>query len=233
MNNRKLLVVGDTHGERINDFFTPNADILHVGDYGMGFSTELNERLGSKLNTTLELTNTSLWVNRGNHDDPYFWKTPEAANQFSRVKFVPSYTVLDIGDQAVLFLGGALSVDRQARKRGIDYWADEGFDFNLEKLRAVPGLERVTMVVSHTAPAFCPPVDFNGFVEQFFVRDLHLKGELIKERSAMTETFFAVKNKCPLLKRWFFGHFHPRKTWTETLHGVDFTCLAINDFAEI
>ncbi len=68
--------------------------ILHVGDFGMGFTTLKGGITQLKrLNDRLKKYNTYLYVIRGNHDDPQYYndevfKEETGINGFSNVKLL-------------------------------------------------------------------------------------------------------------------------------------------------
>jgi len=80
-----LMSLGDTHGDNMKiaptllqkyhlDNNQETKGILHVGDFGMGFTKLNGEKTYLKLlNDRLKKYNTYLYVVRGNHDDPQYF----------------------------------------------------------------------------------------------------------------------------------------------------------------
>ena len=134
----RLFFLGDTHGNNMQiaghlikgkaERFESKA-IVHVGDFGIGFENTLDEeyRKLDKLNTRLMEHNVTLYVVRGNHDDPS-WFDGMIYNNLNIV-FLQDHTLLTIKlkdkDEPVKIYcnGGAVSVDRT---KGT-YFVDEKF----------------------------------------------------------------------------------------------------------
>lgn len=91
MNNREqtltrktIRVIGDTHGienctklieDDLESNFMMNGSYIHVGDFGIGFKEfEDDVRDLYNLNTLLQKYNNKLYVVRGNHDNPRYFK---------------------------------------------------------------------------------------------------------------------------------------------------------------
>jgi hypothetical protein len=222
--NKRTIIVGDTHGSFPDFLRQKNLTAFHVGDFGAGFPG-----MYWKINTMNDIlvqNNSHLYVNRGNHDNPDYWVNKP---KFSNIHFVPSYETVNHNEETYLFLGGAISVDRSARVVGVSHWHDEGFDYSLDSLLAVKNLDKVTYVISHTAPTDCYPQGFGQICYDYGKQDKTLLDELTQERNNMQIICREIFGRCPKLKHWYYGHFHPRNNVASSL----FTCLAIDDFVEI
>ena len=238
-----LLFMGDIHGNfnhvkwYIKAHKIENCTIYQVGDFGIGFTTEFNDMnvLGD-LNRFLNERNIQMYAIRGNHDNPKFFDG-HLANHFDNLHLLADYTVIDIEGTKILGVGGAVSVDRRPRMReqleyarvGRDielHWYDEVFVLDEEKLRT---FENIDIVVTHTAPEFCMPINKDGFgylVEAFAKEDPKLKDDLTEERRLLTKmcNILEEKNK-PFL--WVYGHFH--RDHNEVINGTEYRLLAINE----
>lgn len=231
-----VIVCGDIHGKYnevlnfINKYDIKNAAIIIAGDFGVGFKHPLAEisKL-KKFNTKLIESNTIVFVVRGNHDDPsYFYG--EKYNT-SHIKFVSDYSVLNINDMNILCVGGAVSIDRTSRKRytedrGRDWWFDEVFKLNIEKIKT---LKNIDVVITHSAPHFAYPYikkDFDKWTE----KDEFLKNDVESERNDITDLYNALIENNDI-KKWYYGHFHSHHEMY--YDNTQFICLNINDFKEI
>ena len=115
-----IFFCGDIHGEYdvipnfIRDHKLYNVAVIVVGDFGIGFEVMKTEikRL-NYLNNRMKHTNSKLFAIRGNHDNPLYF-TGEFDK--SNVKLLPDYTILNLNDNNILCIGGAISVDRKQRK---------------------------------------------------------------------------------------------------------------------
>jgi Icc-related predicted phosphoesterase len=190
-----MIFLGDTHGNwnilfyRIIQRDIRDVTIYHVGDIGIGFTKPVNEMNNlTKYNEDFKERNIIFYGIRGNHDDPKYF---DGSIDMSNLKLLPDYTVVEIEGKNVLGVGGAVSIDRVPRMRddaiNIKYgsskrcwWEGERFKLDIDKAQAMRDID---IVVTHTAPEFCTPMNFEGFppiVERFASDDLELKSDLTK-----------------------------------------------------
>jgi predicted phosphodiesterase len=226
MEERKRLFLGDTHSINVvrtlikNKNLT-NLDIYHVGDFGLGFTRHDIEDL-DKLNDCLIERDINLYVNRGNHDDPEWWKKQLYITD--NLKLVDSYNVIN----KTLFIGGAVSIDRFDRiTSGTGWWKEEIFDYKNGDIN----ITGINTVITHTAPDFCEPLLFNSLVNYYINKESKhnvnsLKNDLITERSLVTEVYKKLikKNK---IKNWYYGHFH--NNYFLNHNDTFFRCIDINN----
>jgi hypothetical protein len=139
---------------------------------------------------------------RGNHDDP-----DEAALSSH---FIPDGTFED----GIMFIGGALSIDKHMRTEGVDYWSgEESSPMELETLIKKYDEVRPRIVVSHECP-------------EFFAREvmIPLVGGFTGLKSRTRDAFDAMF-EIHQPESWIFGHWH--RDHTEVYDGTAFTCLGI------
>ena len=246
--NRKPLYIGigDTHGShreimmQVAKYQITDTVFIHAGDFGIGFMDEHKEVSNLMvLNKHFCEANNILYVVRGNHDDPRYFN---GDYQYSHVKLMPDYSVIEIDKKKILLVGGAVSIDRRPRLADMQqqaiygrdiqlYWFDERFILKEEFARELEGIE---YVVSHTAPKFAWPDNMvNGYapiVHSFAKNDAKLYTDLDDERNAITKLYNALaeNNK---IKAWVYGHFHSSKT--EEHFGTTYHLLNCNEFKEI
>lgn len=249
--NKQFYIFGDTHGNhqliiyRIKSRKIKDTTIFHVGDFGVGFkilvSDDESELLS--LNKFLRSKNCHMYVIRGNHDNPEFFK---GGYEYSNLHLVPDYTVVEVNGENILMVGGAISVDRRQRKVNMlrmstygmvqeTYWYDEGFVLDEDKL---VGLENISYIITHSSPDFAYPINdqsniknsHGDFVEQFAAYDDSLKDDLNKERNGLTDLWkqIRVKNN---IKAWFYGHFHTSNI--SEINGTVFRLLDVGELVEI
>lgn len=229
----RLFYLGDIHGNfnlisnYIDKFGIEDAHIIQVGDFGVGFKTLAKEKRELEMyHTKLVKKNVTVWAFRGNHDyKPYFDSDPFG---FSNIRLIPDYTVLELGGKRILCVGGAVSIDRGPRMsskqvdvfekngswQGFEYtgreswWADEVFMLDVDKVSA---LRDIDIVLTHTAPAACPPDNTFGFgplVNNYASYDARLKSDLNFERQQMTEMFHLLRLNGNSPVKHYYGHFH-------------------------
>ena len=243
----RTLFLGDIHGnfklvnDYINQFKIKNANIIQVGDFGLGFASfDKEKRMLELYHKNLVKNNVTLWAIRGNHDyKPYFDNDPFG---FSNIKLIKDYTVLELGDKKILCIGGAISVDRQMRytkkqKNGDfniygneSWWNDEIFELDINKVIELKG---INTVVTHTAPSYCPPDNtfgFGSFVDGLAKNDSELKSELNFERFQMNELFHYLKLNGNNIDNHYYGHFH--KNDKITIDGTIHRLLGIGELWE-
>lgn len=244
-----MIFLGDTHGNNnyikwyIKNRKIENTNIIHVGDFGVGFMNEHQERnnLGH-LNKFLKLKGITLYVFRGNHDNPYYFNG-QYFEAFTNIKLCPDYTVLELEGKKILGVGGAISIDRKPRRQmnqdaariGRDkeyYWYDENFVLDREKTKEFRGID---IVVTHTAPDFVHPVNTGNnwppIVKQFIDDgDTLLPKDLMEEREQVTE-FYNILKKNNNITHYFYGHFHTNKI--NCFGQTTFKLLDINEMYEL
>ena len=94
---------------------------------------------------------------RGNHDNPNIWINNTF--KYSNIKLIQDYETKIFNNKKYLFVGGAISVDRKQRKEGIDYWNNEKFILDEDKLNTFSDID---IVITHTCPEYAPPCDYDN-----------------------------------------------------------------------
>lgn len=241
-----MYFIGDTHSvrtvTRIMDNSTVRDDnLIHVGDFGLGFQDiekdikdlrQLDDYLGSYGNT--------LYVIRGNHDNPIFWDRirlymPKLYN----IELIPDYSIREIDGKKIFFVGGAISIDRLIRKQEHppSWWWDEKFVLNHEKLDVLPEVtNKIDIVVTHTAPHFVHPTnDYVPIVNDWCgLESRHgsdLRSELRAERKELTQLDAIIRGLGYKPQHWFYGHFH--SSHETQANGTLYKALGINELFEL
>lgn len=246
-----IYFCGDTHGDflaiaRWNDM-EQGATLIHVGDVGLGFSNVLDNSF-QVLSLMFKQRGNTLLAIRGNHDNPAYWQMP-LLDIDPAITLVPDGSILDVHGKRILFMGGAISVDRCDRRLGKDYWVTEGFHVN----RVPSDLSNLDAVVTHAGGHFTGMSLDTPFMKGWYKREAqlpnsdirNLRDELEKEREEHTQLHRDVveSNLSPIDKpkiiRWAYGHYH--KEYRREIHGkldmpwsdvtgvkTVFRCLAIN-----
>lgn len=217
---REKYLLGDIHGEwsailhhlKKTDFDMndrKNICYIQVGDFAIGYN-DVKVELKKLLILNEELANheSDLFIIRGNHDDPEWFevdKKTKYKDQLTNIFFVPDYTVLNIDFENILFIGGAVSIDRNDSKlKGRKYWEDEVVKFDFDFVKELRDIDRM---ICHTAPDFVEPLAFNDLVYGYAMNDDLLLEDLRTERVNMTKLVTEVMNNNKL-KGFYYGHFH-------------------------
>lgn len=222
------ILIGDTHSENtlyeLLNLRIPNgADVVGIGDHGLGFGSiayaldnakSWLDRI-NKLCVTLDI---KLYLIRGNHDNPDIWKL---SKQHSNLTLTQSG---DIGifpnDKRVIFVGGGVSVDRVKRIEGETYWVDEPTPY-------IDNIPICDIMFSHDCPEH-----FNHSTKSlpnhygwYCDRDSSLLDDCMKQRLNMSDIA-----RQSTVKTIFSGHFH--NSYREERDGVYYRCLDINELFE-
>jgi predicted phosphodiesterase len=241
-----LFVGGDTHGnnKQLASHLLPNLPkeskkaILHVGDFGMGFSSHVGELENMQiLDRKLQKQNVWLYVIRGNHDNPSYFETGnlihEDMESLSNIMLIPDHSMLhlqtiDNNNLSIYCLGGAVSVDRVNRTPSKSYWWNEMVpDLPQQELDKIP--KGIDIVLTHTRPQGIFPIDKNG-IEHWLLRDRGLDYDLGVELGRITKVFDAInkKNTC---YTHYYGHFHMSNT--EHFGDIKHQLLNIDELIEV
>lgn len=198
----KIIALGDIHGEwqfLTNLIQTESPDIiLQCGDYG--FWPRFNS-------TGIHCENTKIYWCDGNHED-HWTLNQYTKNYFNQITkncfYMKRGSVLRLpSGELVLFIGGALSIDRHLRTIGYDWFPEE--IITQKDIYNLPDV-KVDIVVSHTCPLFFD-------VDACFTEKIS-----DPSRVALNTVFELYKPK-----KWFFGHFH--KTASGKYENCEWTCL--------
>lgn len=218
---KSLIFLGDIHGCFIElvDLATNTSDslLVQVGDVGLGFHKldyELQQL--SEVEDICESNKNELFLIRGNHDSKERFKQLKEKGKFNRVHLVEDYDTIQYNNKTIQFIGGAISIDRTGRRAGVSYWEDEGVVFEKDKCK------KVDILVTHTAPQYCFPQQFNEMVYGWASEDAYLIEDLTDERAVMNEI-------CKLCepKLLVYGHFH--SSWTDIIGDCKYKLLDINE----
>lgn len=134
---------------------------------------------------------------RGNHDDP------EACRRSPY--YLGEYGFIT---PRVMFISGALSIDKEYRVQGLDWWPDE--ELSIVELNACVDAYQVGMpilVISHTCPGFV-----SKMIASHHTRYPERTGQAMDSMWARWRPRF-----------WVFGHHH--KPWRRYIDGCDFICV--------
>lgn len=238
-----IIVVGDVHGEikalvnKVNSQYRiKNSLIIVAGDVGLGFhKPNYDLDIFKKVNPQLKKSNNILLLLRGNHDKKDIWLDSPLHKQYwqtgnENIRLLKDYTVISAkserGDVNILCVGGAISVDRQQRTVNKDYWVDEPFVYEEDKVKDLQG---ITHVITHSAPDFCQPISKGG-IHEWIRNDYKLAEDTDNERKDHTRLYNKLSKK-NTIKKWFYGHFH----WSNfgEYNGTIFKLLDIMELNEL
>ena len=200
-----VALVGDSHsalGWATRVARTAAADGIHrllqLGDLGFWPKFRGGQHFLDNLDRELRASGSELWFVRGNHEDHATLLALPADEDGlvpvrPHIRFIADGTLIDWAGRRVLAVGGAPSIDRDARVLGVDWFPEEvttdrGFD-----AAAAAGV--VDVVVAHDCPA---GIDL-GELSAWLPGDAH-RERMAKIADATTP------------KVWAHGHYHRRRT---------------------
>lgn len=244
-----MIIIGDIHSikpifELIDKNKWEGQNLIQVGDFGLGFQ-EIRRDIENLLllDEALVESNNKLYVVRGNHDNPIFWDKSKGLNlpKFHNLVLVQDYQVITIENKNVLFIGGAISLDRKVREFEKPYptwWKDEEFIYNYSKLFTACKNINLDVVITHNSPDFAYPAQAvtSYLVDHYHQFELQHGGDLKKdinnERLDITEMYNNITIDFRLRpKYWCYGHFH--ESHIENIDGTEFKLLDIKEAYEI
>ena len=228
----KIIVAGDvhTHWRSVNQLINKKRPsiLLQCGDFGWWPKWHNTTFISSGVYRTdplygikkqrpwnqygLRPGDCEIYFTPGNHED---WEdleeratslNPVAIKVHKNTFYMPRCSTLTLPDgRNVLFMGGALSTDKEYLTPGIDWFPEE--TIKQSDVENLPD-EQIDIVVSHTCPS--------DFRREILIKVLEEKNQLWK----LNDPFWLEKFKDPscyilshVLEKyepsfWFFGHFH-------------------------
>ena len=215
ISSRKL---SEFRGKRHNPKKSAYGDSLFifVGNCGLGINKyEFYKSLFEKMNKVLEYNNVHVLMVRGCHDDPSYFDG-EMIN-FSNIKAIPDYSVIETKDKNILCVGGSISPDRTWRKeqeKRINmlsdkkqkhlYWENEGTVLDADAIAEIAKTHKIDYVMSSMAPSFVGDNEL-GPIEDWLARDNTLKDDINKEQLIIDKIFEALRDNGIKPEYWAYS----------------------------
>ncbi len=208
-----MRLIGDVHGKfsRYKTIISERADSIQVGDMGIGFRRTQGPRMGEFTQNPPHyamLAGHHRFI-RGNHDNP------DSCRRHSQ--WIADGTVED----GVMFIGGAMSIDKMYRIPGFSWW--EGEELSIKELNDMVTVyltEKPRVMITHDCPS--------EVGEVLASRGAGVGGYAKIEGSRTSQALQSMWSAhSPDL--WVFGHWH--LSFDHILHGgrekgTRFVCLA-------
>jgi predicted phosphodiesterase len=229
----RLLIAGDTHGnlphlrrELIPAAHENCADaIVQVGDFGYTWPGR-PERF-ELLHAALDEANLPLYWLDGNHDnytdlkDRGIFDSDRPEPMTDRITYLPRSATWDWDGVKFMSLGGAISIDKARRLRGLSWWPEESLSY--AQVERAMDVGKVDVLLTHDAPTGVRPLQKYLDLES---SRLGVGYKIDAESTAHREALRAVCNETqPELL--IHGHYHHRyldaAPWAEdaTVVGLD------------
>ena len=194
------VFIGDVHGkyrqyERLIERYP---DTIQVGDMGVGFKRYVyhddEDRYFPNPPHAKMVQHNARFI-RGNHDNPGICKEQSQWIEDGHV------------EDGMMFIGGAVSIDRLYRREGYSWWDNEELSYDeLDTLVLRYQLERPRIMVTHE----CPEYVANYMTDKIDVPS--------RTRQAFDSMHYHHQPEL-----WVFGHWH--QSFDQVLEGTRFVCL--------
>lgn len=251
--NDSIYATGDLHGNfeaityNIKQHDLQNCAIIVCGDIGIGFEKEqyyTNEF--NKIEKVCSKRNVNVVLGRGNHDKKSMFDGTHFTT-FEHIHVIPDWTIITVNSINILWVGGAISVDRYMRintnmlnemkyrryhanetAEEVEenyykiYWEDEEPIIDITKYMEIcnDGI-KIDCICSHTCPSCAYPSSKLG-ISKWLELDQTLNDDINRERNIMYEILLMLKEENHPVTSWMYGHFHSNNI--EIVDGVKF-CL--------
>lgn len=209
-----MRFIGDVHGKfnRYRKLVKEVPASIQIGDMGVGFRYDGGPLEGEYYaNPPHEImAKGNHRFIRGNHDNPIVCRRHS--------QWIPDGTI----ENGIMFIGGAVSIDRFLRHEGYNWWADEELS-NPELYELTDRYLEVKprMMVTHECP------------EEVAVEMERLvgRGKLNPEWSSRSRQAFQSMWSGHSPEMWIFGHWH--RSFDQVMNGTRFICLAELEYKDL
>lgn len=262
----KILIAGDIHGDTIQvEYLIRMAKandcdrILQVGDFGYWPHTQDGQNFLRKSERMLRDANLTLYWIDGNHENFHMLSPRIRANVYSPIvladntwkitdciRYIPRGHTWEWNGVKFLAMGGAISVDRDARTLGKSYWPQEALTeqdvkrgisaaqngsqsvlaaYLQDVQDEVDGVESPSLVdvlICHDAPTHVN-VPQDGGWNDFITKMKSLDQDTRYNRLLLTDLVEAVRPK-----QIYHGHYHVRHSNPYSRPGLEIPCEGLN-----
>lgn len=211
-------LIGDVHGH-FDQYKRLIADVprsIQVGDMGVGFLRTHGPRIGEEYGNPPHyamVAGDHRFI-RGNHD------SPSACSRHSQ--WIPDGHIEYGPIGPVMFIGGALSIDKHLRQEGFDWWSDEELSIAALNDLVDKYLEiRPAVMITHECP------------EEVAIEVARKAGltKLDPRFASRTRQAFQAMWSAHSPQLHIFGHWHV--SFDHVLNGTRFICLAELEYRDI
>ncbi len=207
-----MRLIGDVHGKfsQYRELIRDVPASIQVGDLGVGFRRKGGVRDGEIYGNPphYAMVHGSHRFINGNHDN--------LSVCLGHSQFIPSGTIED----DMMFVGGALSIDRQWRTEGYDWWPNE--ELSIQELNTMVDIyatAKPKIMVTHDCP--------ESVAHILFGEGGKLKFEFPSRTRQALQSMFELHQ--PELH--IFGHWHESRNMV--INGTRFICLAELEYKDI
>lgn len=211
----KTRLIGDVHGKyaRYKNIIKGCTNSVQVGDLGLGFRQVAGWKAGEFTQNPPHsvMKEDGHRFIRGNHDNPGECK--------KNSQWIKDGTV----EGNVMFIGGAVSIDKAFRVKDYTWWEDEELsDLELDALVQRYLIVKPKVMVTHE----CPEDVALGIVQSHII-----PGAVKLDFPSRTRKAFQRMWSAHQPDLWVFGHWH--LTLNMKLKGTEFICLNELEYVDI
>jgi hypothetical protein len=212
-----IRFLGDCHGKyRRYSTIISNSPYptIQVGDMGVGFRSWPHGKASANPPYDKMVAGKHRFI-RGNHDNPAVCARHSQYISDGTVETAMSCTGSDM-----MFVGGAVSIDKAYRIEGYSWWADEELSGKeLQSIKFLYGRVAPAIMVTHECPESIAAMIVGR------IRDLRNGGYMKMEPRFASRTRMAFESmfRAYQPKLWIFGHWHV--AFDQIVNGTRFICL--------
>lgn len=211
-----MYLLGDVHEDPRNmvealKLERDQGPIIQVGDLGSDYGR-------------IPWTRNTFHFIDGNHD--HFEKFNPDADYVQHVTKEIMYIPRGFVRNGILYIGGAESIDKHSRIRGLDWFPQEQITYDqVYRILDNPEIKTVKTVISHCAPSPIAKRIIEGMELRF--------GQVSRQEffGSTSENMLETLRQEIKPERWFFGHYH--LSWQGELDGCKFRCLAPGELIKV
>ncbi len=187
--------------EKILSMNLSNDTLIQLGNLSLEKDENLDNENLLEINEFLKESNSILYIMRGNHDNPNFFKKINILQ--SNIKLLSDNSILEIENHKIFILGGGISVDRNERNKVGLYWTEESINIDFQLIEKLDGID---IVLTHKPPSYI----FDNFLADKFIDywvkgDACLENQLSKERDLLRALYKKI-SKRNNIKYWISAH---------------------------
>lgn len=216
-----IFCIGDIHGKfdrlaSLLEQLPVGATAVCVGDIGLGFRDTQSPLCLDGPDKVARERNQTIWLVRGNHDDPDIWNFSRYAwnDHLTNIRIPPDIHRMMIDNIHVVMIGGATSLDRGHPDRidGENWWSNEAVSASaLSSVeRLVESYGKADLLITHVGPfEALPGMDRD---EESFLYYSNIDPELRLDVKTERQLISQIVASCQP-KQVAFGHYHvPEET---------------------
>lgn len=228
----RIFITGDKHGTFLPLFGLAEkmelqaADVLIIaGDAGYVW----NEDYPYTVETLEQVFPGIIAFVDGNHENHALlnsmevmeWMGGRVHRAGERVYHLMRGEIYSIYGNNIFTFGGARSVDKDRRKEGVSWWAEEepsAAELAYGEKQLFSHLEEIDFVITHETPLFA---------RKQIARSKPVEGDY--KLPQVLEEWYEKIEALPGLKKWYFGHMHVDQFITPKLQAVHYDILLLGE----